>query len=155
MKKRSGTKDGARKPPDPLFFTDRDLGKRFPQLLRDAGLRVITHHDLFGENAVLDVDWLREVGKRGLVVISHDESQTRRRDEIEAIMAAGVRAFYVVGKAPLPELAAEFIALRDQVFELVRRRREPFIAKVYRETEAAARRVKIHRTMSQIVKARR
>jgi len=155
LKKRSGTKDGAKKPPEPVFFTDRDLGKRFPELLRDAGFRVVTHHDLFGEAAVADVEWLRLVGRRGFVVVSHDESQTRRRDEIEVLMAAGVRAFYVVGKAPLADLAQSFVAVRDQVVQLIRRRNEPFIAKVYRGTDAAPGRVKVHRTMSQMVKRRR
>ena len=155
MKKRSGMKDGAKRPPEPVFFTDRDLGKRFPELLRQAGFRVVTHHDLFGEAAVADAKWLRLVGRQGLIVVSHDESQTRRRDEIEALMAGGVRAFYVVGKAPIAELALEFVAVKDQVFELIRRRKEPFIAKVYRATDAAPRRVKLFRTMSQMLKGRR
>ena len=155
MKKRSGTKDGAKKPPEPVFFTDRDLGKRFPDILREAGFRVVTHHDLFGEAAVADSKWLLLVGRRGLIVVSHDESQTRRRDEIEALMAGGVRAFYVIGKAPLADLALEFVAVKEQVFELIRRRKEPFIAKVYRATDAAPRRVKLYRTMSRMVKDRR
>ena len=96
MRKRSGTKDGAKKPPE-------------------AGFLVVTHHDLFGETAVADAKWLRFVGQRGFIVVSHDESQTRRRDEIEALMSGGVCAFCVVGKA----------------------------------------RVKLYRTMSQMVKARR
>ncbi len=136
MKKRSGTKDGAKKPPEP-------------------GFRVVTHHDLFGEAAVDDTNWLHLVGRKGLVVVSHDESQTRRRDEIEAMMVGGVRAFYVIGKAPLTHLALEFVAVKEQVFELIRRRKEPFIAEVYRATDAAPRRVKLHRTMSQMVKDRR
>jgi len=155
LKKRSGTKDGAKKPPEPVFFTDRDLGKRFPELLREAGLRVVTHHDLFGEAAVADTKWLLLVGRRGLIVVSHDESQTRRRDEIEAMMVGGVRAFYVIGKAPLADLALEFVAVKAQVFELIRRRKEPFIAKVYRATDATPRKVKLYRTMSQLVKDRR
>ncbi len=71
------------------------------------------------------------------------------------MMAGGVRAFYVIGKASLVHLALEFVAVKEQVFELIRRRKEPFIAKVYRATEAAPRRVKLYRTMSQMVKDRR
>jgi len=155
LKKRSGTKGGATRPPEPVFFTDRDLGKRFPEVLRAAGLQVVTHHDLFAERAVPDIEWLRTVGRRGYVVISHDETQTRRREELEAVVSAGVRAFYVIGKAPLEELAHEFVAVRDQVSELIRRRKEPFIAKVYRQTDASPRRVKVHRTMAQLIKGRR
>ena len=30
-----------------VWFTDRDLGKRFPEILTAAGLTVERHHDLF------------------------------------------------------------------------------------------------------------
>lgn len=51
MKKRSGTKDGAKKPTEPVFFTDRDLGKRFPKCSATLGSRVVSYHDPFGEAA--------------------------------------------------------------------------------------------------------
>lgn len=45
------------------FFTDRDLGKQFPQILRDAGLTVERHMDHFAHDAP-DAEWLEIVGKR-------------------------------------------------------------------------------------------
>lgn len=40
-----------------IYFTDRDLGKRFPEILADAGLRVERHHDLFPADGS-DEQWL-------------------------------------------------------------------------------------------------
>jgi len=52
-----------------IFFTDRDLGKIFPQILRDAGLTVEKHDDRFDQNTPDEV-WLSEVDRRGWVAIS-------------------------------------------------------------------------------------
>jgi hypothetical protein len=38
-----------------VYFTDRDLGKRFPEILRASGLNPETPDEV----------WLEEVGKRG------------------------------------------------------------------------------------------
>lgn len=55
-----------------VFFTDRDLGKQFPARLREAGLQVERHADHF-QPATPDEVWLPEVGRRGWVVLTHDE----------------------------------------------------------------------------------
>ncbi len=47
-----------------VFFTDRDLGKLFPQILRNAGLKVERHDDYFSETTD-DLVWLAEVARRG------------------------------------------------------------------------------------------
>ena len=54
------------------FFTDRDLGHQFPELLSRAGIVVERHDDHFGPNTP-DVTWLREVGQRGWFVLTHDQ----------------------------------------------------------------------------------
>ena len=56
---------------NPVFFTDRDLGKRFPAILRDAGLTVERHADHFAHDCP-DETWLEVVGKRGWAAITHD-----------------------------------------------------------------------------------
>jgi hypothetical protein len=43
-----------------VLFTDRDLGKQFPDLLRSAGIHVERHTDHF-QDAVPDEEWLTEV----------------------------------------------------------------------------------------------
>ena len=54
-----------------IFFTDRDLGRSFPEILEDAGLQVRKHADLFRHDAA-DEEWLVEVGNRGWFAISRD-----------------------------------------------------------------------------------
>ena len=62
---------GAR-PDRAVFFLDRNLGSKIVAgELRRAGHRVEIHDDHFAP-AVLDVDWLREVGSRGWVVLTKD-----------------------------------------------------------------------------------
>lgn len=71
------------------FFTDRNLGKRFPQLLRDAGLAV-EHHDAHFAPATPDVEWIQEVAARGWIAISHDERIRYKADERSAVVAHGL-----------------------------------------------------------------
>jgi len=44
-------------PREYVFFTDRDLGKQFPDILKDAGVHVERHSEHFADNAK-DEDWL-------------------------------------------------------------------------------------------------
>lgn len=46
------------------FFTDRDLGHRFAQLLLTAGVRVERHDDHF-QPTTPDDEWIGAVGRRG------------------------------------------------------------------------------------------
>ena len=61
-----------------VYFTDRDLGLRFPEILKNAGLTVERHRDHFRHDAA-DEDWLAEIGRRGwvalMIVISSSESK--------------------------------------------------------------------------------
>ena len=55
-----------------VFFTDRDLGKDFPRILREADLTVERHDDHFRSDTP-DEEWLTEVGRRGWIAITHDK----------------------------------------------------------------------------------
>jgi hypothetical protein len=54
-----------------VFFTDRDLGKRFPEILAAAGLAVERHEDRFPHDCS-DELWLEYVGNQGRIAITHD-----------------------------------------------------------------------------------
>ncbi|MGH9423743.1 MAG: hypothetical protein ACRD3J_27460 [Thermoanaerobaculia bacterium] len=54
-----------------VFFTDRDLGTRFPEILRAAGLLVERHADHFAPDTP-DEEWLEAIGRRGWVALTHD-----------------------------------------------------------------------------------
>jgi hypothetical protein len=45
-------------PRELIFFTDRDLGRQFPALLRDAGVRLERHDDHFGPDTP-DEEWAK------------------------------------------------------------------------------------------------
>ncbi len=123
-----------------IYFTDRDLGKAFPGILRDAGLRVERHCDHFA-NDCPDEQWLAEVGGRGWVAITHDGRIRYRRNELAAVMRHHVGLLVVVGKVPYRELAANFVATLGRIESFLERHEAPFIAKVYRPSpKALARR---------------
>lgn len=58
-----------------VFFSDRDLGRKFAEILREAGLNVARHADHFAYDCP-DEQWLQGVGERGWVAITTAESGT-------------------------------------------------------------------------------
>lgn len=117
-----------------IFFTDRDLGKQFPNLLSQAGLVVEKHADHFADTAK-DEEWLTEVGRRGWYAITHDQRIRYKPNEKAAVMRAGVGLFVLIGTAPLAELARNFIMTFPKIEQFIEENSRPFIAKVYRPSE--------------------
>lgn len=115
----------------PVFFTDRDLGKRFPDLLRGAGLEVERHADHFAQDCP-DADWLREIGARGWIAITHDRRIRYKPNELAAVIEHGVALLVVIGAVPYPQLADSFVATRGRILKFIAQHEPPYIAKVYR-----------------------
>lgn len=140
MKRRSARK-ASRSRLEPTFFTDRDLGKRFPERLRDAGLAVVAYHDpeaFPGDPEVSDEAWIRFACQRGYVGLTHDAAI--RRDETlgevfdPAHQPPGA-LFILRGGVSTDRLAEMFLAVHRKVATKVlrsRRRGEPFIAVIRR-----------------------
>ncbi len=119
-------------PPDRLtFFTDRDLGTRFPEILANAGLTIVRHRDRFPPDCD-DETWLEAVGKAGWIAVSHDSKIRYKPNELDAVRRHGVRLLVVIGKAPLSELAENFARAAPRIRVFVAEHRAPWIAKVYR-----------------------
>lgn len=118
-----------------VYFTDRDLGKRFPEILRAAGLTVERHSDHFAEQTP-DDEWLEEVGKRGWIALTHDRRIRYKPNERDAVMRHQVGLLVMVGKAPFPHLARSFVNSRPVIERFLQTRKPPFIAKVYRPSPA-------------------
>lgn len=118
-------------PPDLVFFTDRNLGKIVPRILRGAGLQVERHDDHFGPTTV-DEEWLAKVGHRGWVALTHDKRIRYISRQTEALMDARVRAFLLIGHVPHQALAENFVATLSRINIFLQRHDGPFIAKVYR-----------------------
>lgn len=120
-----------------IFFTDRDLGKRFPEILTASGLQVERHADHFEPNCP-DETWLQEIGQRGWIAITHDGRIRYKPNELAAVVQHRVALLVVVGHAPFPQLAQSFVATRHRILDFLEQHNPPFIAKVYRPPSAEA-----------------
>jgi hypothetical protein len=118
-----------------VFFTDRDLGTRFPEILKGAGLSVERHADHFLPDCP-DEDWLAEVGKRQWVALTHNLRIRYTPNELAAVIRHQVCLLVIVGKATYPDLAASFVATRGRIEAFLEGTAAPVIAKVYRATPA-------------------
>src|SRR5262249_29524490 len=116
-----------------VFFTDRDLGTRFPDILAAAGLTVARHRDHFRPDCP-DTEWLQAVGEKAWIAITHDSRIRYKPNELAAVVRNDVRLLVVCGKAPFPQLAHHFVATAPRVARFVEGREAPWIAKVYRPT---------------------
>jgi hypothetical protein len=118
-----------------VFFTDRDLGTRFPEILKAAGLQVERHSEHFAPNAH-DEAWLRTVGERGWVALTHDRRIRYKPNELASVVRHRVSLLVIVGRAPYPDLARCFVATMSKVEQFLSEHTPPFIAKVYRPSPA-------------------
>lgn len=119
----------------PVFFTDRDLGKHFPDTLAAAGLAVERHHDFFPPDGS-DEQWLEYVGKNGRIALTHNERIRYTPNELAAVVRHKVSLLVIVGKAPLPSLAASFVATLPKIEAFIANHQPPYIAKIYRASPA-------------------
>ncbi|MEZ4379045.1 MAG: hypothetical protein R3B35_12255 [Gemmatimonadales bacterium] len=121
------------------YFTDRDLGRRFPQSLRDAGLVVHAHDEHFGP-ATPDAEWIRAVSHEGWVVLTHDRRIQYKPNERRAVALARISLLVLVGKATPVELARNFVHTLPRIEAFLEAHRPPLIAGVYRPSQAELRR---------------
>jgi len=133
--KPSSKKPSSSKPlPNPVFFTDRDLGHLLPETLREGGLIVERHDDHFGP-LTPDVEWLEEVGRRGWVALSHNKQIRYNSEERDMVMRAGVPLFLLIGKHPHPVLAQNLVQTIPRLLGFLEDHEPPFIARIYRAPE--------------------
>ena len=117
------------------FFTDRDLGQQFPNILRDAGLTVVRHSELFPPDAS-DEQWLERVGAEGWIAVTHDWRIRYKPNQLKAVGRHHVGLLVVIGTAPFPVLAANFVAPLPRIDPFLAAQTRPFIGKVYRAPPA-------------------
>lgn len=92
-----------------VFFTDRDLGLKFPAILREAGLSVETHGDHFPPTCP-DSTWLATVAAKRWVALTHDGRIRYKPNELAEVIRHRVSLLVVVGKAPYPVLGKVYRA---------------------------------------------
>jgi hypothetical protein len=117
----------------PTYFTDRNLGRQFPALLRAAGLDVVAHDDRFAQDTPDDV-WLPEVAREGWVVLTRDKQIRWKANERDAVMEHGVALFALSGSGRTPELADLVIATVPVIERFLARHPRPFLAKILAPT---------------------
>jgi predicted nuclease of predicted toxin-antitoxin system len=118
-----------------VFFVDRSLGRRIiPGALRDAGEEVRVHDEHFPQNAKDEV-WLAEAGKNQWVVLTKDKNIRYRAIEIQALVAAKVRAFVLTARGDLTgaEVGKIFVKALPAMKKLCHSAEPPFIARVSRD----------------------
>ncbi len=122
-----------------VFFTDRDLGRKFPDILISAGITVERHGDHFADNAQ-DEEWIPDVAARNWVAITHDKRIRYKPNEKAAVFGSGLALLVLIGAAPYPDLARNFVYTIDRIESFLSRNNRPFIARVYRASESERKR---------------
>jgi hypothetical protein len=121
-----------------VYFTDRDLGRRFPAILAEAGLAVERHGELFKPDGS-DEQWLEHCGTRSRVALSHNKRIRYVPNELDAVVRFKVRLIILIGQVPTSELARNFVRSVLRVEHFVSTYQPPFIAKLYRPTQSEQR----------------
>ena len=116
-----------------IYFTDRDLGKRFPDILAAAGLTVERHHDLFPADGS-DGQWLEYCGTQDRIAITHNERIRYTPNELAAVVRYRVPLLVVIGKAPFSVLAENFVRTLPKIEAFLDAQNPPYVAKIYRPT---------------------
>jgi len=118
--------------PDYTFFIDRSLGrKHLAQMLSEESEKYELHDDHFSQDTP-DVDWLKEVGKRGWVVFTKDKRIRHHQDELNALLQANNAVFVFTGsKVTGPEIAEAYRIALPQIKKILdKTQQRKFIAKV-------------------------
>jgi hypothetical protein len=119
----------------PEYFTDRDLGKQFPEALRLAGLIVHAAHEHFAHDTP-DTAWIAEVSRRGWIALTRDQRIRYKPNELAAVLDGGLGLIVLVGQATSAELAETFIRTHARIESFIDRHDPPFIAGLSRPSPA-------------------
>ena len=128
-------------PENPVFFTDRDLGKSFPSILKQAQIPIEIHSNHFSDNTK-DEEWLTAIGEKRWFVLTRDKRIRYRSIELTAVKNSGIGMFVLVGNATHSELAQNFIATHKKIIRFIQDTPLPFIAKIRRPSPGL---IKAHR----------
>ena len=113
------------------YFTDRDLGKRFPEVLAAARVSVEAHHRHFAPDAP-DDEWIPVVAQRGWIAVTHNRRIRYTPNELAAVFDSGLGLLTQIGQTTTLELARNFVRTHYHIELFVASRQAPYIAKVYR-----------------------
>ena len=121
-----------KEPRDYTYFVDRDLGTKFPALLRAAGLKVERLDDHFPPNTP-DEKWLAEASRCGWLAVTRDGRIRYSPLALRVLMTSGAKLFVLVGKLTPDECAEVFLHRRNRIDHIARAESAAFIAKIRRD----------------------
>jgi len=119
-------------PRDLVFFSDRDLGRRFPALLLAAGVRIERHDDHFGPDTS-DEEWIGEIGRRRWVAVTRDQRIRYSPLALGILMQSGAQIFVLVGRLTTTEAADAFLKWQGEISSTALEENGAFIAKIRRD----------------------
>ena len=120
-------------PEGQVLFLDRSLAGLAASALSDAGAAVERHQDHFAPDAA-DADWLRDVGRRGWLVVTADKRIRLNPLERRALGESGVALFVLAsGNMTGPEQARALAAALPRMLRFARRYDPPFVARIHRD----------------------
>src|SRR3989304_5309764 len=120
--------------PAPVFFLDRDFGRRdVAEALRRSGATVKLHDEFFAATAK-DTEWLPQVGAKGWIVLTRDKHILTRPLEVVALLRANTHVFILKSRQELngAKMAAAFVKAYPHMCRLIRSHTPPFLARVTR-----------------------
>lgn len=130
-KKGSGASYVSKSPHDLVLFADKCLGLNVvPEALRALGFTVERKTDHFPQDTA-DSVWLEEVGKKGWIVLSKDQSLRHNHIEIVALLKSNTHSFILTSASLTgPEMAAAFTAAVPQMLGVISRVPAPVVCSV-------------------------
>jgi predicted nuclease of predicted toxin-antitoxin system len=129
-KKRSVAKAATRLPEEPIFFLDRNLGKKISALIAAAGCRVEVHDDHFAHDAA-DEEILREIGKSKWIFLTKDRRIAYNLIEVIGLLESGSPAFvFTAGSVTSEELGKAFATALPDIKRFLSKFSWPFIATI-------------------------
>ncbi len=104
----------------PDLFLDRSLGRiKVPQLLRDAGLQLVTlaeHYGVPADEASVDEEWLELAGRSGWAVFMKDTRIRYNPAERSAVLRRSVQCFCLTNQSlSSDEMARRFLDNLDAI----------------------------------------
>jgi len=118
-----------------VFYIDECLSQRLlAAALRASGAEVVIREDRFPAG-VKDEEWLPVAGREGWTVLTKDKRIRTRRNELSALMRAGVGAFVLVtNKQPMTgtDQAELIVSMLPRLLKTAREQTRPFVARIYR-----------------------
>ena len=127
----------------PDLFIDRSLGRiQLPQLLRDAGLRLVTLAERYGipnDETITDKRWLSDVGDRGEAAFMKDGRVRYNPAEKAAIVRHRVRCFCLLAPRPVGRRNVTAVPSESRSHRRRLRRARPVHVRRAREPHRTAR----------------